>query len=433
MSLHGGADSSGHKNGARMDRDPVLQDFDDPDYDPDVSDELAHGEILDIYTPLRKAAQMGPVQEADFYKIVGLPSDPTYYDRPVFTIFGYDDIRGIMSNLDIVSQDHFRYALGLTFGPFSLTAIDPPHHPRYRRIFQKAFLPNVISGWSEEFVEPVIIDLIDKFAARGRCDLLTEFIRPYPFEIIYRQLRLPPEATAIFYRLAMALAAIAADFSNAREAYYKLGMYFLSLVRLRRKSPGTDLISVLATTELDGEFLPDEVVVSFLRQLMNAAGDTTYRSTSSMLTALLSERPDQFELLKNDRGLVAKAIEETLRWEGPVTMTVRSIKKDVVIKDVKIPAGAIVQLVLANANHDPNAYPEPEKFDLMRPQSRPHIAFAAGPHVCLGQHLARLEMARALNILLDRLPDLRLDPDYPRPRIRGANMRRARELRVRFD
>jgi len=217
------------------------------------------------------------------------------------------------------------------------------------------------------------------------------------------------------------------------EAPDKRGAHFQQEINQRRQNPGTDLISVLATTEVHGNYLPDEVLLSFFRQLMNAAGDTTYRSTGNMLVALLVERPDQFEMIKQDRSLIAKAIEETLRWEGPVNHAFRTAKRDVVIAGVTIPAGGLVDCVTGVANRDPKVFADPDKFDMMRRQARPHLAFAAGPHVCLGQHLARLEMTRAMNILLDRLPKLRLDPDYPKPEVRGTMMRVPRHIHVRFD
>jgi cytochrome P450 len=192
-------------------------------------------------------------------------------------------------------------------------------------------------------------------------------------------------------------------------------------------------VSLLAAVEDGGEHLPDEVVISFLRQLINAAGDTTYRSTGNLLVALLRERPDQFEMIKQDRSLIARAIEETLRWEGPVSMSPRMTLRDSVLGGVNIPAGAVVQVLTGVGNRDPFVYPDPDRFDMMRPNLKRHWAFAAGPHICLGQHLARFEMTRALNSLLDRLPTLRLDPAQPRPEIRGFSMRLPKHIHVRFD
>jgi len=152
-----------------------------------------------------------------------------------------------------------------------------------------------------------------------------------------------------------------------------------------------------------------------------------------MLVGLLADRPDQFERMKSDRGLIAKAIEETLRWEGPTSVLYRSVMRDVELAGVKIPLGSTVQILTGMANRDPALFPEPDRFDLMRAMPRPQLTFAAGPHLCLGQHLARLWMTRAMNILLDRLPKLRLDPDYPRPQIRGNMLRSAKHIQVRFD
>ena len=411
-----------------------LQDFDDPNYNPAFSDEAAFGDERDPYPLLAEiVARGGPVQEGDIREMQGIALDITGVGRRNFVVFGYDEIRSALSDTENISVEHNKDGLAQTFGSHSLTVLDPPHHPRYRKILQKAFLPHVVGTWSAEFVEPVINDLIDKFKDPGHCDLMEEFVRPYPFEIIYRQLRLPPEEIRKFNRLAMALTLFMVDLEHGREAHDKLGMYFKALINARRKSPGTDLISVLATVEVDGERLPDEVLLSFFRQLMNAAGDTTYRSTGNMLVALLVERPDQFEMIKQDRSLITKAIEETLRWEGPVNMAYRTVKNDIELAGVKIPAGSIVQCCTGTANRDPKIYPEPEKFDMMRTHSRPHMAFAAGPHLCLGQHLARLEMTRAMNILMDRLPKLRLDPDKPKPEIRGTFMRVPRHIYVRFD
>jgi len=412
---------------------PKLQDFEDPNYNPTFSDELAFGEVLDPYPLLHEIAARGVVQEGNFRTLQDMTPDLTIGDKRVFIVFGYDEIREVMSNTENFCSQHHREGLAQTFGSHSLTVLDPPDHTRYRRIFQKAFLPHVVGAWSDEYVEPVINDLISRFESNGRCDLMTEFVRPYPFEIIYRQLKLPADEAKIFYRLAIALTLVFVDPLPGKEAHEKLGAYFLSAIENRRREPGTDLISVLATTELDGEYLPDEVLLSFFRQLMNAAGDTTYRSTGNMLVGLLSERPDQLEMLKKDRSLIAKAIEETLRWEAPVNMSNRMVKRDTVLGRVKMPAGSIVQVILGIANRDPAIFPNPDAFDIMRTPARPHMAFAAGPHICLGQHLARLEMTRAMNILLDRLPKLRLDADYPKPEIRGNMMRVPRSIRVRFD
>jgi cytochrome P450 len=412
---------------------PPLRDFDDPNYSPYINDDVMFGDAVDPHTHMLKFAAKGPVQRGEVRSdLWGLSADMTQTNENRFMVFDYDDIREVLSNTDHFSNSAYLDGLGQTFGR-SITTMDPPEHNRYRAIFQKVFLPHTVASWADEFIDPVIHDLIDKFEHNGRAELMAEFVSKFPFEIIYRQLRLPPGEGEIFHKLAIAMTFYMIDLPHGIEASEKLGAYFKAMVEERRRNPGTDLVSAVATAEVDGDYLPEDVIISFLRQLINAAGDTTYRSTGNMLVALLSERPDQFEMIKQDRTLISKAIEETLRWEGPVNQNFRTAKVDVVLSGVKIPAGSIVQTVTGVANRDPKRFPNPEVFDLTRDNSRRHLAFASGPHICLGQHLARLEMTRALSILMDRLPKLRLDTDYPRPVIRGWSMRIPKEVRVRFD
>jgi cytochrome P450 len=270
---------------------------------------------------------------------------------------------------------------------------------------------------------------MDRFIPRGRADLVEEFTLRYPFEVIYRQLRLPDSDVRTFQRLAIAQTDYAHT-DKAVEASVKLGAYFRDLIAERRERPGDDLVSLLATTEVNGQYLPEEVLVSFFRQLMNAGGDTTYRGTSVLLAALL-QNPDQLAALRADRSLIPLAIEEALRWDGPVSVQTRLAVVDTELNGVPIPAGSTLDLLTGWANRDPAVYPDPNRFDILR-ERKPHFAFARGVHMCLGQHLARVEMTRALNALLDRLPNLRTDLDYPPPQILGGYMRVPRHLHVRF-
>lgn len=278
----------------------------------------------------------------------------------------------------------------------------------------------------------MVNSIIDGFASRGTADLVAEFTVKYPFQVIYGQLELPPDELAAFQKLAVGLMCIIIDFEHAAEASAKMGEYFAVLLKERRElgGQGQDLISLLAVAEVDGERLPDSVAISFLRQLMNAAGDTTYRSTGSLLVGLLTH-PEQLDAVRKDRSLVPRAVEEALRWDGPLTVLTRQTTRAVTLDGIEIAAGTKIDVVQGSANRDPARYPNPDSFDVLRPPGR-NLAFAYGPHICIGLHLARLEMARALNALLDRLPNLRLDPDYPPPRVVGFNSRtpgRAREIR----
>lgn len=405
-----------------------IQEFDDPNYDPFNSDEINFGDHADPYPLIARWRAEAPVIEGGYRPLMGLPA-ALYPDRKMFTVVGSSEVNEVLTDTDRFSNAGYKFNLGVTFGQGSISTMDNPEHGRWRRIFQKIFLPQYVKKWGETIVDPVVHGLMDKFLPLGHADLIEQFTLRYPFEVIYHQLALPEEDVHTFQRLALGQT----DYVNhekAIEAGRKLGDYFTALVEERRRDPGDDLVSLLALTEVDGEYLPHEVLISFLRQLMNAAGDTTYRGTSILLTALL-ENPDQMEAIRADRGLIPQAIEEALRWDGPVAVQMRMAAVDTELAGVAIPAGSLLDVVAGAANRDPEIYADPDRFDIFRDR-KPHFAFSRGPHICVGQHLARVEMTRALHAALDHLPGLRFDPDKPRPQIRGSMMRVPRHLHVRF-
>ncbi len=190
------------------------------------------------------------------------------------------------------------------------------------------------------------------------------------------------------------------------------------------------MISVLAQAELDGERLDDAQICSFLRLLLPAGAETTYRSSSNLLFGLLTH-PDQLAALVTDRSLMNQAIEEGLRWEPPLLGIMRTATRDTVVEGMTVPAGSIVSVNIGSANHDERYWDNAEEFDVFRPQ-RQHLAFAWGPHMCLGVHLARMETRVALNQVFDRLPNLRLDPDAEPPVHHRRGLPRARRAAGRL-
>ncbi|HEV2530451.1 cytochrome P450 [Phenylobacterium sp.] len=410
---------------------PRIADMDDPAFDPFMAEELVYGDLADPYPRIAALREAGPVHPGAYRELFTDRPDPTLGRFIHHSVFGYEAVSRVLTDPETFTNEAFQHNLGLSFGR-TISTMDAPEHPAYRRIFQKAFLPQVVATWGESLVDPVVQTLVSAFEGRGRADLVRDFTLHYPFNIIYRQLELPAEDVKTFHKLAVGLTVMVVDMESGLEASRKLGDYFAALVTERRRSPDAGLVSVLATAEADGQRIPDEVLISFLRQLMNAGGDTTYRATSVLLACLLSN-PEQLEAVRRDRGLVPKAIDEALRWDGPVTSTWRWVARDVELGGVALKAGTVVDVVLGSANRDPLRYPDPDRFDIFREQPPRHLAFATGPHVCIGQHLARVEMSRALNALLDRLPNLRLDPHMPPPEIRGFLLRKPRHIHVLFD
>ena len=411
---------------------PHLRDFDDPEYNPFLEEDLVFGTLPDPYPKLAELRAQGKVLPGDYRTVMGLYPDMTMpADAPNFMVLGHEEVSKVLLSPEIFSNHAYGFNLGISFGR-SVSTMDAPEHPRFRRIFQKVFLPQTVREWGGSIVDPVVNALMDAFIETGKADLIQQFTQHYPFGVIYRQLALPPEEAKVFHKLAVAQTVVSVDKAHGVEASTKLGEYFPALIAARRAQPGDDLVSLLAAAEVDGEYLPEDVLVSFLRQLVNAAGDTTYRGTSVLFTKLL-ENPEQLDAIRHDRSLIANAIEEALRYDGPVVDQTRWTTQETELAGVKIPAGALIHVVAGAANRDPDKFPDPDRFDIRRPNAKDHFAFSRGPHVCIGQHLARVEMTRALTALLDRLPGVRLDPDMPKPEIRGIMMRVPKHLYVRFE
>ena len=410
---------------------PRIQDFDDPTYNPFLSDDASFGANLDPYPQLADWLKQGPVHAMDYRAGMGISPDTTMTGLPHFLILGYEAVEKVFLDPITYSNKTYERNIGISFGK-SVSVMDAPEHPRYRKIFQKAFLPNTVAKWGDTLVDPVIDSLMQGFTGRGKADLVQEFTHHYPFQIIYKQLNLPPEDVKTFHKLAIAQTVVSYDVAHGVEASRKLGVYFKNLLDERRRNPGDDLVSQLAQAEVDGETLPEEILISFLRQLVNAGGDTTYRATSVLLTGLLSN-PDQLDAMRKERTLIPQAIEEALRWDGPVLIATRTAAVDTELCGVNLPAGACLSVASGSANRDPSRFPNPDRFDIFRERKHRHFAFALGPHVCIGQHLARVEMTRALNAILDRLPGVRLDPDMPPPAVQGTMMRVPKHIYVRFD
>lgn len=411
---------------------PKLEDLTDPTFNAFEMERMSTGRCPDPYPRIHELMQQGSVVEGCYREQFTDIRDHQHSGLPQKMVLGYDAVLHVLTHPEIfTNREAFLPSLGVSFGE-SVSVMDAPDHTRYRRIFQKAFLPQVVSKWGETVVDPVVHGLMDAFVGTGKADLIEQFTHYYPFQVIYAQLELEPEQGPIFHKLAIAQLLSSIGAPQGREASTKLGSFFTELLEQRRAKPGNDLVSHLATVESDGERLPDIVLISFLRQLMNAGGDTTFRGTSALLTGLLSNT-DQLDAVRADRSLIAQAIDEALRWEGPVTSTLRYAIQDTEINGITIPKGTFINLVLASANRDPSKFENPDKFDIFRDRKHRSLAFASGPHLCIGQHLAKVEMTRALNALLDNLPNLRLDPDMPPPQMIGHILRSPEHVYVRFD
>jgi cytochrome P450 len=248
--------------------------------------------------------------------------------------------------------------------------------------------------------------------------------------VIAGLLGLPEEDLPKFHRLAVELISVSFSPQVGMAASAGLRDYFAGILAERRAAPRDDMISVLAQADLNGQRLTDDEIYAFLRLLLPAGAETTYRSSSNLFYGLLSN-PEQLDELVRDRSLVNQAIEEGLRWEPPLTGIMRMAVKDAEVCGVPVPAGALISVCMGAANRDPAHWDNPDAFDIHRP-SKPNAAFASGPHMCLGMHLARMETRVVLNAVLDRLAGLRLDPAAEDVHITGKAFRAPSSLPVVF-
>ena len=211
-----------------------------------------------------------------------------------------------------------------------------------------------------------------------------------------------------------------ADIDRGLAASESLREYFAGIVAERRAHPAEDVISDLVSAEVDGERLTDEAIYSFLRLLLPAGAETTYRSSGNLLYLLMTH-PDQLEAVRADRSLLPQAIEEALRFEPPLLTIARTATCEVQIAGITLEAGEGITPTSARPTTTRPAGTDPETFDIFRP-AIPHIAFAHGPHMCLGMHLARLETRVLVNRVLDRLDDLELQAGDSDPHISGRHL-----------
>jgi hypothetical protein len=242
----------------------------------------------------------------------------------------------------------------------------------------------------------------------------------YPVQVIAGVLGVPTEDYELFQRWGLEISMGPEDYDVSKAASRAMREYLTPLVERCKPDPGDDLVSDIVTAEIDGERLSDEHIYGFLRLLLPAGAETTFRALGNCMVALLTD-PPVLARVRADRSLLDAVIEETLRWETSVTMVNRETACPVEIGDVTVPAGVSVVVATGSANHDETRYDNGEVWDLDRPATA-HLAFGTGRHQCLGMHLARLELRVGLAAILDRLPGLRLDPAADAPCHRGPGL-----------
>jgi cytochrome P450 len=295
----------------------------------------------------------------------------------------------------------------------ALTNLDPPGHARQRRLANASFTPKRIAAL-EPFVRDLAQLFLDEHFRNGSADMIADLAWGFPALVLFRVLGLPESDLARVKRGALHRGTVI--FGRAKEdeqieAARELASfwrYAAALVEARTESPRDDFVSSLVQAGYaGGDALSREETVSIMLQMLFAGHETTTRLIGNSFRRLLEHR-ESWEAICRDPGLIPNAIEEVLRFDGSVIAWRQKTKEPVEIGEARLPKDAKLLLLLASANRDPAVFPDPDRFDIRRPNAREHLSFGVGVHNCLGAPLARLEARVVLEEVSRRLPSLRL-------------------------
>jgi cytochrome P450 len=373
-----------------------------------------------------------PDQEADAFPILARArrEQPVFYmpHLDMWCVTRHEDIRAILRDPDTfgnrgANQVRSEPPPGIVVPPNcpfptiadQLANLDPPRHDRIRKLIQPTFSPKRVGG-REGAMHEIADELIDGFIDAGATDLVPSYSNLIPIRVIADILGQPPDAAAKFRRWTDALFQAIATTDQPEDVARRLWTdllefeaYVRAAIEEKRANPGDDLVSALISAESeDGAVrLTDEEILGNVIGFVVAGTDTTSILISHVVFLLLEDR-ERWQAVLADRSLVPSAVEETLRFLPPVRGLLRVVRRDTEVGGVQIPEGARIYWVIASANRDEEAFEDPDTFDVRRNNPH-HLGLSALKHFCVGAPLARLETQVAIERLLDRIPDMRLD------------------------
>jgi len=407
--------------------------------------ETYRGTDLDIHEVCREQLLKSPIYEGDFITQFGVPTNAGIQQgtRPTFALFKYQDVMAVLRDGNTYTSGFIAEGLGAFFDGLVILAMDGEAHRKVRALLQPAFMPESVNKWRGQIDEAIREEYLKPLVLQKKADLM-EFGLELPIRIMYALMGFPTDDPSKYKQYAAwALAMVGGnqiDPAKMAEARKQAGIAVKGLydaiqgVVVQRRAEGShgdDVVGRLLRAEYEGRTLDDHEVITFTRSLLPAAGETTTRMFGSVMAMLLTT-PGLLERVKADRSLIPKLMDETTRYEPVATFKVRETAKDVEFHGVKIPKGSFVQCMVVSANRDPDAFENPDVFDIDR-KLKPSFGFGFGPHMCIGQFIAKVEINCSINAILDLFPNIRLDPSQPAPVIEGAQLRGVSTLPVIWD
>jgi cytochrome P450 len=348
----------------------------------------------------------------------------------------WDDVVHVDKTPDLFTGETEPSTLNRTFGK-NLLGSEGDYHSRIRSIIYPAFRVAAIGHYPDEVIAPLAHELIDTFAERGEVEFVSEFAEPLSARALRRALGLEDVAEETLRRWFVDLATGASNFEAdagkqeiADRASAEVDETLEPILDRLEGAPDDTLLSSMLHSEVEGERLTRQEIKSNLKVMIVGGLQAGTDLIAISMWALLSH-PEQAARVMADHSLIDKAIEEGARWHSPVGTSTRQATRDAELGGVKLEQGALVAAVLASANRDERQWTDPDRYDVERREGA-HLAFATGPHLCIGARLGRYEARTSYRILFDRLRNLRVDPERP-TKLSGWEFRSPHHLHLLFD
>jgi cytochrome P450 len=360
--------------------------------------------------------------------------EPVSYVEAVglWLVTRWDDVNTVDKTPDLFTGETEPSTLNRTFGK-NLLGSEGAYHDRVRAVIQPWFRTRAIGHFPDEVIAPIATELIDAFSDDGEVDLVSQFAEPLSVRVLRRATGLHDIDDDTLRRWFQGLAEGAANFEGDPERQAladatsaEVDATIAPILERLQDAPDDSLLSSM----VHSQGLTRAEMSSNLKVMIVGGLQAVSDAIATVVWALL-RHPEAAGRVRLDKELIAPAVEEALRWHSPVGTSTRQTTRDTRLAGVELPQGALIAAVLASANRDPRHWADPDGFDLDA-HRRPHLAFAAGAHVCVGALLARMECRTALRLLLDELPGLRLDEARP-PVFEGWEFRSPHHLHLLFE
>jgi cytochrome P450 len=351
---------------------------------------------------------------------------PVYYNAKLgfYVLSRYADVEAAARTTEVFSSAQ---GIGLERAPVAMMiSKDPPDHTRLRKLVSKAFTPKMVEQLAPR-IQEIVDELLDAALSRGAFDLVQDFAYPLPVIMIAEMLGVEPARRDDFKRWSDAVIHVTAggaqygDRATYMQSWQEFKAYVSQIIEERRRSPRNDLISALVQAQDERDALTLNEILNFCLLLLVAGNETTTNLITNGALALYTHEA-QRQKLRGQPQLIQSAIEEILRYDGPIQGVFRTTTRDVEVRGSTIAAQSKVLLLWASANRDPDVFPDPDRFDIERTPND-HMAFGRGIHFCLGAPLARLEARIATQTILRRTKVTRPDPEGVRERVDNALFR----------